>query len=258
MSQPPEDPPPFEPDDVPVIDESMLHYSEVDFEKGMSAWPLVSILLIAACSIIFVCELIQGSLGDLQKLIAAGALDPPHVAAGEIWRLVSATFLHGGPGHLIGNALMLYVLGMACEHGFGRPQFVVLYVLSGVTGSLLSLTAGHVSVGASGAIFGLAGAIVVYFWRHRRRLHLRDKRTAIVLAVWAGYQLLLGAATPGVDNLAHLGGLMGGSVLGLVLQPALVIGKQQVASHPTTRIALALTCGSLISTAIFFVPCLLN
>jgi rhomboid protease GluP len=254
MSLAPDDPDRSDPDNVPVIDESMLHVAEVDFEKGMNVWPLVSILLIVACSIVFVSELVQGALGDLQKLIDTGALDRKHVADGEVWRVVSATFMHGSPGHLISNVMMLYVLGMACEHAFGRSQFVALYVLAGIAGSLLSLTVGHPSVGASGAIFGLAGAIVVFFWRQRRRLHLRDKRTAIVLALWAAYQLALGAATPAVDNMAHLGGLLGGGVLGAVLQPALIIGKQQVASHPATWTALTVTSICLVATAIFFLP----
>ena len=76
--------------------------------------------------------------------------------AGEYWRLMSATLLHGSLDHLVGNAIALFILGMVCEHAFGRGQFVVLYVASGLAGSLVSLmTSPGPSVGASGAISGV-------------------------------------------------------------------------------------------------------
>src|SRR5439155_11436932 len=83
---------------------------------------------------------------------------------GEYWRLMSATLLHGSLDHLVGNAIALFILGMVCEHAFGRGQLVVLYVASGLTGSLASLmTSPGPSVGASGAIFGLQSAAIVLF-----------------------------------------------------------------------------------------------
>jgi rhomboid protease GluP len=246
-------PPGFEDDAIPVIDDGMIH-TDVDFEAGMSALPPVSIGLMAACAAAFACQVFGGALGDLNRLSAMGALVPGLVRQGEVWRLVSATFLHGNFDHLLGNLLILYVLGMACEHGFGRPQFVLLYVASGVFGSLCSLIGGRVSVGASGAIFGLAGALIVLFWRYRGRMHLRDRRIGVVLAVWAAYQFLLGLLNPSVDNLAHLGGLLGGAALGLVLRPAVLEGRAEVAAQPLSRAGLALSCAGLLATAVFFLP----
>jgi rhomboid protease GluP len=126
---------------------------------------------------------------------------------------------------------------------------VILYVIAGIAGSLLSLARGHVSVGASGAIFGLAGALVVLFSRHRGRLHLRDRRIGGVLAIWAVYQLLLGLLNPAVDNLAHLGGFLGGMVMGLLLRPAILEGRAEVAGRPLVRAGLFVSCAALLATA---------
>src|SRR3989442_13111861 len=90
---------------------------------------------------------------------------------------MSATLLPGSLDPLVGNAIALFILGMVCEHAFGRGQFVVLYVASGLAGSLVSLmTSPGPSVGASGAIFGLQGAAIVLFRTQRDRLLLRDRR----------------------------------------------------------------------------------
>jgi rhomboid protease GluP len=246
-------PPGFDDDDVPVIDDAMIH-SDVDFEAGMSSLPIVSLALMAACALIFGFQLAGGGLENVNRLGEMGALVPDLVRQGEVWRLISATFLHGNFDHLLGNLLILYVLGMACEHGFGRPQFVLLYVASGVVGSLFSLAGGRVSVGASGAIFGLAGALIVLFWRYRGRLHLRDRRIGAVLAVWAVYQFLLGLLNPSVDNLAHFGGLLGGAALGLVLRPVVLDDRKEASAHPLSLAGLVLSCASLAAAAVFFLP----
>jgi rhomboid protease GluP len=243
----------FEEDEIPVISDAMLH-PDVDFEAGMSPVPPVCLALMAACVLGFVAEASRGALADVGKLRALGALSRPEVEAGQVWRLVSPIFLHGGFDHLFGNMVALYILGMACEHGFGRPQFLTLFVAAGVGGSLLSLWGGRVSVGASGAIFGLIGAMVTMLWRHRGRLHLRDRRIGGVLFLWAIYQFFLGALSPGIDNLAHFGGFVTGALLGLVLRPAVLVGKAEVASQPLAQAGLAATVAALIGTAIFFVP----
>ena len=78
------------------------------------------------------------------------------------------------------------------------------------------------SVGASGAVFGIMGALIVFLWRHRATFDVRDKRVAGVLAAWAGYTLLTGMMLPFIDNAAHLGGLLAGTSLGLVLSPVML------------------------------------
>src|SRR5206468_896222 len=129
------------------------------------------------------------------------------VAAGEYWRLLTAPWLHGGVDHLVGNGIALFILGMLCEAAFGRAQFVLLYVLSGLAGSLVSLAVSvGPSVGASGAIFGLQGAAIMLFRLHRDRLLVRDRRVGFVLLVWAIYSIAGGLMQPFIDNGAHIGG----------------------------------------------------
>jgi rhomboid protease GluP len=145
------------------------------------------------------------------------------VLAGEWWRLISAMFLHGSVDHILGNLIVLYIVGLACEHAFGGAQTAVLYFASGIAGGLLSIAAGPgPSVGASGAIFGVIAAVVVVLYRYQDRFYVRDKRIGFVLLVWAGWQILTGLASPFIDNFAHLGGLAGGALAALVLRPRLL------------------------------------
>jgi len=99
----------------------------------------------------------------------------------------------------------------------------VVYLMSALTGSLLSMAMGPgPSVGASGAIFGVMAAVVLVLVRYRHRFHVRDKRISAVLAIWAGYQLLIGLALPFVDNFGHLGGIAGGVMAAVLLRPRLL------------------------------------
>lgn len=243
--------------DIPVISPSMLE-PEVDFERGMSPLPVVTIAIMLVCTAVFVCELAAGAHKDIDKLVAMGALARRAVGNGEVWRLVSAVFMHGSFEHIIGNVIMLYILGMGCEHGFGRAQLLVLFVGSGIAGSLCSLAQDRPSVGASGAIFGLAGGLVVLFYRYRHQLHLRDRRIGWVVAIWAGMQIVLGITNPVVDNFAHVGGLLGGSLLTLALQPAVLRDRYQVAHHPVTFVGASAAIVALLGTAVFFVPRLIG
>src|SRR2546430_12765771 len=192
----------------------MLLSRRLDFERRMRRAPPVTLATIAVLALVFLAEVAQGALASRRGIVAAGALVRERVAAGEYWRLLSATFLHGGVDHLVGNAIALYILGMVCEHAFGRSQFVLLYVVSALAGSLVSvLTSPGPSVGASGAIFGLQGAAIVLFRSHRDRLLLRDRRVGVVLVVWAIYTIVGGLMTPLIDNGAHVGGALGGALV---------------------------------------------
>lgn len=220
-------------DDPLVITDDMLAPAQVipittdrragrlDFERGMSYAPLVSLAIVVACIGVFVWELTTGALADRESIVAAGALHRPSVfEQGEWWRIGSAMFIHGGVDHLLGNMIALYIVGMALEHGLGALRMLIVYLVSGVVGGVFSLTfQSEPSVGASGAIFGITGAVVVFLWRHRGRYYIRDGQIGIVLAVWAGYQLLIGMLNPQIDNICHLGGIMGGSLLPLMLKP---------------------------------------
>src|SRR5262245_31535525 len=117
----------------------MLLGRRVDFERRMHRRPPVTLAIIAVLAVVFLAEVARGALGSPRALVAFGALSRPEVFAGQYWRLESATWLHGGLNHLVSNAIALYILGMIVEHAFGRAQYVILYVVSGVGGSVLSL-----------------------------------------------------------------------------------------------------------------------
>ncbi len=215
------------------ITPGMLLSRRVDFERRMRRLPPATLGIIGVLVAIFIVEVAMGGLESRAAIVAMGALVREGVVAGQYWRLVSATLLHGGGNHLIGNAIALFILGMICEHAFGRSQFVILYVLSGIGGSLVSLlTSAGPSVGASGADFGLQGASIVLFRTHRDRLLLRDRRIGFVLLIWAIYTIGGGLTSPFIDNGAHIGGALAGALLARGLHPVVLspLTAEQAAS----------------------------
>lgn len=179
--------------------------------------PVTTLLLVA----IVIGSVLQFLTGGLDGLVTrAGANYRPAVLAGEYWRLVASMFLHGGIVHLIVNAWALYQLGALFEIWMGSSRLLLTYFLTGVAGSLASImwTAGP-SVGASGAIFGLLGALIGFLLRHRERLNEWGKSLLMQFVGWAAVNVFLGFSVPGIDNAAHLGGCAAGFLLGLVLRP---------------------------------------
>jgi rhomboid protease GluP len=138
---------------------------------------------------------------------------------GQWWRLLTCTFLHFGALHLVLNMAALASAGSVVERLYGNARFLALYVLSGVAGSLASLAAHPLtsSAGASGAIFGIYGAQLAYFLGRRGipLSILRPQRSSA--AIFIGYSLLNGFGHDGIDNAAHVGGLVAGFLLGLLL-----------------------------------------
>jgi rhomboid protease GluP len=205
------------------ITPDMLLSRRVDLERRMGRVPPVTLVILALLAAIFVAELRMGALDSRASIVAFGALVRERVVAGEYWRLLTAPWLHGGTEHLVGNGIALYILGLVCEAAFGRAQFVVLYVLSGLAGSIVSmlLSAGP-SVGASGAIFGLQGAAIVLLRRERDRLLVRDRRVGFVLLIWAVYSIAGGLTETFIDNGAHIGGALGGALVATRLYPVVL------------------------------------
>jgi rhomboid protease GluP len=201
---------------------------QVDFERGMVYWPPATLALIVVVVVVFVWQSSTGALLTQNDIVDAGALVRGRVLEGEYWRMLSATLLHGSADHLFGNCIALYILGMAGEHALGAWRLLLIYVASGLAGSVASVLSGPgPSVGASGAICGLMGAVVLILYRYRRVYHVRDKEIAFVLAGWAVYTIIIGALDPQVDNWAHLGGLIGGAVIALGIRPraAVALGR---------------------------------
>ncbi len=133
------------------------------------------------------------------------ALYGPLVDSGEIWRLFTVALVHGGLTHLFFNMFSLLVLGNPIEEALGKARFLVIFFTSLLTGSLASIYLNsypHVSVGASGAVFGLFGAFIAL--RNRINEGVRD------IYVIVGLNFVFGFILGGVDWRAHLGGLVGG------------------------------------------------
>src|SRR5215468_3072682 len=205
------------------ITPEMLLSRRVDFERRMQRFPPATVVILALLVLVFVAELRFAALESREAIVAMGALARERAAAGEYWRLLTAPWLHGSTEHLVGNGIALYVLGMVCEAAFGRAQLVVLYVLSGLAGSLVSmLMSPGPSVGASGAIFGLQGAAIVLLRREHDRLLVRDRRVGFVLLIWAIYTILAGLTDPFIDNGAHIGGALGGALVATCLHPVVL------------------------------------
>jgi len=196
----------------------------VEFERGMSYWPPATLALIVTLVGIFIWQTASGYVHSAAGIVDAGALVRSRVLAGEYWRMLSATLLHGSSDHLFGNCVALYILGLAGEHALGSWRLLLLYVASGLAGSVASvLTGPGPSVGASGAICGLMGGVVLILYRYRRVYHIRDKEIGFVLAGWAAYTILMGALDPHIDNWAHLGGLLCGALIGLAIRPRVAL-----------------------------------
>ena len=159
---------------------------------------------------------------DPDVLLDFGAMFAPLIADGEYWRLFTAIFLHGGPGHLLLNSLALFTFGgLVVERLYGHVRFTFIYVLAGLSGSVASylLSPITVGVGASGAIFGLLGALAAFFASSHRVLGEVGRQTMTGILVAAGILLVWGFSNPQIDNWAHLGGLAGGFAVGLAFAP---------------------------------------
>lgn len=152
------------------------------------------------------------------RLTLSLGLFPPAIASGEWWRLLTPMVLHGGFLHIALNSWVLYIFGPQVEQAFGTPRFTAVYLVGGFTGSAASYAfspPGILGVGASGAIFAIVGALLVFLYRRRASVLMSGYLRQILFFV--GINLLFGQVVGGIDNFAHLGGLAGGLLLGLAL-----------------------------------------
>ncbi|MBK7768230.1 MAG: rhomboid family intramembrane serine protease [Sulfuritalea sp.] len=194
--------------------------------------PWVTRVLIVANLLAFVALLFAGAgLWHSSSAVqfAWGASFGPATKDGEWWRLGSAMFLHFGVLHLGMNMWALWDGGRLVERMYGHARFAALYMVSGLTGNLLSLiTQGDraVSGGASGAVFGVFGALLVFLWGERRQLHRSEFRWMFWGAT--GFSLAniaFGFVVPGIDNAAHIGGFLTGILGGMAFARPLDAGR---------------------------------
>lgn len=170
---------------------------------------------------IFLGIMLIGKDGDTMFLLEHGAMYAPYVLEGkEYYRLVTSMFLHFGMQHLLNNMVMLGALGWNLEAVTGKIRFILIYMFSGIGGNLLSLFLNRnsgvyvVSAGASGAVFGLMGALLFAAIRNRGHVGRVSRRGLLFMVALSLY---FGLSSSGVDNAAHIGGLICGFLLEAVL-----------------------------------------
>lgn len=192
--------------------------------KSMAPVPWLTYSLIGLNAVIWLLTLSMGAgfaTAGADKLLVWGGNAASEVQRGEWWRLVSATFLHSGFMHVTMNMIGLAAAGITVERIYGHRLFALIYFGSGLSGSALSLhfaAQNAVSVGASGAVFGVTGALLVAVFQHRDKLPKTfSKQTISGLSFFILYSLMQGFAKQGIDNAAHVGGLLGGCLLAFLL-----------------------------------------
>ncbi|MCA0970082.1 rhomboid family intramembrane serine protease [Halobacillus litoralis] len=170
--------------------------------------PRITYLLLALNIFIFLYIEMRADTTNVETLIQYGAKYNPAILDGEWWRIVSSMFLHIGTLHIIMNMLALFYLGTAVERIYGTWRFTFIYFLAGVFGGLASFMLNpSVAAGASGAIFGLFGALL-FFGVQNRQLFFRTMGWNLLFVI--GLNIAFGLLVPQVDNGAHVGGLIGG------------------------------------------------
>ena len=167
---------------------------------------LITYIIIAICILMYIITVLMG-LNNMNLLIL-GANNIELLKHGQIYRLITYGFLHGSIIHLISNMYCLYVIGSQVENNLDKKRFLTIYFISMITGGLLSaLFNDGISIGASGAIFGLLGALL-YFGFHFRLYLSEALKTRIIPVIILN--LIIGFAVPGIDVACHIGGLIGG------------------------------------------------
>lgn len=147
---------------------------------------------------------------------------------GEYYRLLTSMFLHGNLLHIAFNAYALYALGPEAERIYGTPRFLAAYFLAGLSGGIASYTfSPYDSVGASGAIFGLIGALGAFYYSSRELFGDIARRQLGSLITVVMINLFIGFSVPRIDNYAHIGGLLGGVLAGWLLAPRFVLDERR-------------------------------
>lgn len=180
--------------------------------------PILTYFLIIINVIIFALMYVYGNGSeDLDTLIKFGANYIPLVKSGEYYRMITSAFLHIGAMHLIFNMYALYVAGSQIEYIYGRVKYIFIYLISAIMGSLFTVALSGdnvVAAGASGAIFGLFGSLLYFGYNYRGYMGnaLISQIVPVVIL-----NLFIGFSNPNIGNAAHIGGLIGGYLISMIL-----------------------------------------
>lgn len=179
--------------------------------------PIVTYIIIAICILLYIIMEIfgNGSTNNITLLKFGANLDVL-VKNGEYYRLFTSIFLHIGIMHLLCNMYSLYIIGREVESLFGKVKYIIIFILSGIFGSVLSIAFSHnvISAGASGTIFGLLGALLYFGMYYRTYLGEALVRSIIPILI---INLVIGFLSPGIDMAAHIGGFVGGILVSMMV-----------------------------------------
>ena len=175
--------------------------------------PVITYILIAINIVAYVFGIF---FTNYDAYISVFGIHGDSIRAGQIYRLLTGIFIHSGITHIAFNCYALYVIGSQLESFFGKWKYTIIYLFSGLIGGLFSMTFGgnYISVGASGAIFGLMGSLLYFGYHYRVYLGNVVKSQILPLVLT---NLLIGFIVPGIDNYAHIGGLIGGALITIAL-----------------------------------------
>lgn len=205
--------------------------------------PYLTYALLVVNAAVFGLAHLAGGTQDPDVLLDFGAMFGPYISEGEYWRLFTGMFLHSNYLHIGSNALGLFIFGYIVECSYGHGRFILIYVLAGLAGSVMSylFNPTSVAVGASGAILGVVGALAAFFLLQRKTFGKHAQNSLIAVAIIVAINIFIGLSIPGIDNWAHAGGLVAGFVLGLALSP-----QYRTARTVLGRPVIINTTGSLV------------
>ena len=195
--------------------------SDSKFRQFLKNRGICNLIIILANLIVFVWFSIEGSTTDSLFMATHGAMYTPFVVSlGQWWTLFSSMFLHFGLEHITGNMLLLFFIGDNLERAVGSFKYLIIYIVGGLAGNFLSLglavarDENILSAGASGAIFAVIGALLYIVIRNHGRLEDLTAGRILLMTVYILYE---GFRDSGVNNAAHVGGLIGGFLLAVLL-----------------------------------------
>lgn len=222
--------------------------------------PMITRTLVGLCVLVFVAMVLRGvsvTSPTFGQLILWGADFGPLTLHGQWWRLLTSAFVHIGLLHIALNMWCLWNLGLLAEAVLGRATYLSIYLLCAAGSGVLSLAVHPttVSAGASGAIFGIAGALLAVFYVGKVHVQRQALKPILrSLLSFAGYNLILGTIIPGIDNAAHVGGLVTGLITGALL--ARFARREQENAAARRRVILAavaimIACGAMLVARVY-------
>jgi len=175
--------------------------------------PYITNALLVIMAVFYALQWFTNLVFGYDMLAIYGMKSNELIIAGQYWRLVTAMFLHGSIIHLGFNLYALYILGRRVERFFGSIRFLGLFLIAGIAGNLLSFVFTEApSLGSSTAIFGLLGAEGIFIYQHRNLFGAQFKLALRQIIQVAVGNLVIGFMIPGIDNMGHIGGLIGGAI----------------------------------------------